>query len=60
MSEEDTKIIYEGKHVCPHCGKKLITKVKRKTIEPAVKGEYVKELIVEKDEQKTIEETTKK
>ena len=56
MSEEEDKIIFEEKGTCPHCKKRIITKVKRITIEPTVKGEYKKELIIEKDTQKTLSE----
>ena len=57
---DEKKIVFEDNIVCPHCKKRVIVKREKKTIVAPEKGEYEEITIVEKDKQKTLEESTKK
>jgi len=57
MSEKKkVKTIFEEKIKCPHCKKRLVIKKQRKTVVPAEPAEFEERIIVEKDEQTTLDE----
>lgn len=54
------KEIFKVKIVCPHCNKRMIVKKTKKELVPSVQAEYEEKVTVEKDTQKTIDESSKK
>jgi len=46
---------YQGKGLCPHCGKAIDLKVRRVVMEKAVPAEVDLRLTLEKDTQTTLE-----
>lgn len=57
MSEKgDTKLIYEGKTKCPHCGKKIKFGVEKEILTPGVKAGTQIKLTTEKDDQTELTE----
>jgi len=56
--EKGPKVVFEVKNVCPHCGKKILTKKTKRLIKAAVPAEYEEKFVVEKDAQKTIQESS--
>lgn len=58
--EKKPKIVFEAGITCPHCEKKLVVRKIKKLLEPAIPADYEEKIIIEKDEQKTIKESTEK
>lgn len=54
MGRKKKTYAYEGLKTCPHCGKSLTVKVKRKVIKAAVRAEIQEELILEENNQSTL------
>lgn len=52
MAKEKTeRIVFDGKIVCPYCGKKAKLKIVKDVLTPGVKAETQLRLITDKDDQ---------
>ena len=56
MAKKEAKIIFTGKVKCPHCKKRIVIKKTKKILEPAVPADVEEKVIVEKDDQTTLNE----
>jgi len=57
--EPKVKEVFREIIKCPHCKKRLMTYKTKKLIKPAVRAEYEEKVHIEKDLQKTLDESTK-
>ena len=57
IADKKPKTVFTEKIVCPHCSKRIIVKKTKKLLIAAEKAEYEEKIVVEKDSQKTLEET---
>lgn len=56
--KKTTKIVFEEKITCPHCKENIILRKEKKLLKPAEPAEYSEKVVVEKDAQQTIEQST--
>lgn len=55
--KKTTKIVFQEKINCPHCKENIILRKEKLLLRPSVPAEYSEKVVVEKDAQKTLDQS---
>jgi len=53
--KDKNKLVFNESAECPHCGQNLIIKKIRSVIQPGIAAKYKDEVVIEKDDQQTLD-----